>query len=189
VLRRLLALSLAGVVALTATGCADDVSPAVRVGDARLSNDDFLAEIDEWMGNPVAVDPSTLTTAAPGAHPGELVRRLLAQRIDFMLHREKFDDLGLELDDDLRQQALTVLFGDPAAAEESYAGFSDAFADDFTDDVARQIAVQEELGDEGYAEWNEGAYAGTDIEVHSRYGRWDPASRSVTPPPAAETSG
>lgn len=184
-LRRLLALPVAGLALLSASGCADDVSPALRVGDETISNDDFLAEVDEWMGNPVAVDPATLSTAAPGAHPGELVRQLLTQRIGFVLHNEEFDDLGLELTDDLRQQALRTLFQDAALAEEAFSAFSDDFADAFTDDVARQLAVQGELGQDGYDEWVAEAYDEVDIEVNSRYGRWDAASRAIEAPSSA----
>ena len=192
-LRRLLALPVAGFALLTATGCADDVSPALRVGDVTISNDEFMDEVDEWMGNPVAVDPSTLTTAAPGAHPGELVRQLLTQRIDIVLHNQEFDALGLELTDDLREQALEAVFQQAVqsgvsaedAAEEAFAAFSDDFAEEYTDDIARQLAVQDELGQQGYSEWAAEAYDDVDIEVNSRYGRWDSTSRTIEPPSSA----
>lgn len=181
-LRRLLALSLA-VAALVATGCADDVSPAIRVGDATVSNDELLDEIDQWVGNPVAVDPNQLSGLTPGGYPGDLVRQLIRQRIDFMVHEAEFDRLGLEVTDELRDAALVALFGDPAAAEDAFAAFTDGFAEEFTDDVARQIGIQEELGDEGYSAWYSDAYADADIDVNPRYGTWDAATQTIVAPP------
>src|SRR5688572_16576560 len=134
---------------MASAGCADDVSPAARIGDLKISNDALLDEVAEWAGNPAAIDPATLADAAPGTYPLELVRQLLQQRVDFELHRMEFEALDLELDDELRDQALGVLFGDPAAAEQAFAAFSDEFAASFVDDVSRQIGVQNELGDDG----------------------------------------
>jgi hypothetical protein len=182
VLRRLLLPLLVAAVALTATGCASDVSPALRVGSVKISNDTFLDEVAEWAGNPVAVDQALLGDGPPGTFPLELVRQLMQQRIDFVLHNEEFAALGLEVDDELRQEALTVLFGDPSAAEEAFSTFSDSFAAQFTDDVARQIGVQNELGDDAYSEWRTDVYADADVEVNPRYGRWDAASGQVLAP-------
>lgn len=186
--RRLLALAVV-VLAVAAAGCADAVSPAIRVGDATVSNDELLDEIDQWIGNPVAVDPAQVAGLTPGGYPGELVRQLISQRIDFLIHAEEFDRLGLEITDELRNDALVALFGDPSAATDAFAAFSEEFAASFTDDVARQIAVQDALGEEEYSAWYGAAYERTDIEVNSRYGSWDPATRTVaapaTPTPAA----
>lgn len=183
--RRLLTALLAGLVALGAAGCADQVSPAIRVGDDTVGNDELLAEVDQWAGNPLAVDPAQLSDRTPGGYPGPLVRQLIRQRIDFMVHQQEFERLGLEVTDERRDAALRALFGDPAAAEEAFAAFSEDFAASFTDDVARQIAVQEELGDEAYSSWYVEAYQSTDIAVGSRYGTWDPATLDIVPPPAA----
>lgn len=180
--RRLLALAVAAFALFGATGCADDVSPAVRIGDVKIGNDAFLAEVAEWVGNPLAVDPATVADTTPGTYPLELVLQLLQQRIDLELHHQEFEVLGLELDDDMRDQALTVLFGDPSASEEAFSAFSEEFAQSFTDDVARQIAVENELGEDGYTEWRTKAYAETEIEVSPRYGSWDVASGQVVAP-------
>lgn len=180
--RRLLALAVAALALLGSAGCADDVSPAVRIGATKIGNSELLDEVAEWVGNPVAVDPATVADAAPGTYPLELVRQLLQQRIDFELHNAQFAALGLEVDDALREQALTVLLGDPAAAEEAFAAFSDEFAASFVDDVARQIAVQEQMGEDGYTAWRAEAYAETDIEVSPRYGTWDSASGQIIAP-------
>lgn len=180
--RRLLALAVAALAVVTTAGCADDVSPAARIGDVKIGNGEFLDEVAEWTGNPVAVDPAMLGDGSPGTYPLDLVRQLLQQRIDFVLHNQEFEALGLELDDALRQQALTVLFGDPAASEQAFSAFSDDFAASFTDDVARQIGVQNELGDDGYTAWRTKAYAEADVEVSPRYGTWDGDTGQITPP-------
>lgn len=180
--RRLLAPAVALLALLGAAGCADDVSPAARVYDTKIGNDELLDEVAEWAGNPAAVDPATLADSSPGTYPLELVRQLLAQRIDFAIHNEGFEELGLGLTEELRQEALTVLLGDPAAAEQAFAAFSPEFAEAFVDDVARQVAVQNELGEEGYAEWRTGAYDDADIEVNPRYGTWDGDTDQIVAP-------
>ena len=172
----------AGLALLGTAGCADDVSPAARIGDTKIGNSELLDEVAEWVSNPAAVDPATIADTTPGSYPLELVRQLLQQRIDFVLHRQEFDTLGLKVDDDLRQQALTVLFGDPSAADEAFAAFSDDFASAFVDDIARQIAVQNALGDDGYATWRTKAYAEADIEVSPRYGTWDSSTGQIVAP-------
>jgi hypothetical protein len=180
--RRLLALAVAALAIFASAGCADDVSPAARIGDTKISNNELLDEVAEWVGNPAAVDPATLADSTPGTYPLELVRQLLQQRIDFELHRQEFEALGLTVDDDMREQALTALFGDPAAADQAFAEFSHDFAADFVDDVARQIGVQNELGDDGYGEWRTDAYAHVDIEINPRYGSWDATTGQIVAP-------
>lgn len=180
--RRLLALAVAAFALLASAGCADDVSPAARIGDVTITHDELLDEVAAWVANPQAVDPATLDSTVSGTYPLELVRQLLQQRLDFELHHLEFDALGLELDDTLREQALTTLFGDPSAAEAAFAAFSEEFAAAFVDDVARQIAVQSQLGDEGYTEWRSDAYSTIDIEVSPRYGTWDGTTGQIVPP-------
>lgn len=185
---RLLALVFAAFISAAVAGCADDVSPAVRIGDLKISNDTFLDEMAEWVGNEAAVDQSVLQDSSPGTYPLELTRQLLQQRIDFELHNLEFERLGLQLDDAMRDRALTIVFGDPSAAEEPLSGFSDEFAQQYTDDVARQIVVSDELGEEGYGAWREQAYAETDIEVSPRYGTWDSDAGQIVPPPGPSGS-
>lgn len=187
-LRRLLAPALVALAVLLVSGCADRVSPAVRVGADKIGNDEFLAEVGEWAGNPAAVDPTMLGEPAPGTFPLELARQLLQQRIDFTLHNQKFAKLGLELDDAMREQALTVLFGDPSGADEAFSEFSATFAAAFTDDVARQIAVSEALGEDDYNAWRTQAFAETDIEVSPRYGSWDAESGQIVAPTGPVTT-
>lgn len=180
--RRLLALAVSALALVVTAGCADDVSPAARIGNVKISNDELLDEVAEWVGNPAAIDPATIASTTPGSYPLELVRQLLQQRVDFELHRREFEALGLEVDDALRDQALTVLFGDPAAADDAFAAFSEEFAASFVDDVARQIGLQNELGDEGYASWRTDAYGEADIEINPRYGSWDGTTGQIVAP-------
>jgi hypothetical protein len=178
----LLALAVAALVLALSAGCSDDSSAAAHVGGTTIDNEEFLDEVGQWVGNPVAVDPASLTSTAPGSYPLELVRQLLQQRIDFEMARQEFEDRGLKLTDELRQQAVTLVLGDPANAKQAFAAFSDGFADDFVDDVARQVALQSELGEDGYSKWRTEAYKSTDIDVNPRYGTWDPETTQITAP-------
>jgi hypothetical protein len=182
--RRLLALLAVPVLALVGSaGCASEVSPAVRIGDRAISDADLLDEVDEWANNEQAFDQTQLEGLNPGTYPMRLVDVILQQRIDLELHTAKFEELGLELSDEVRQQGLLVLFqGDLSTAEQALSGFSDDYAVEYIDDVGRQIAVETELGQDGYAEWRNEAYLDADIEVSPRYGRWDPEQQSVVGP-------
>jgi hypothetical protein len=186
--RRLLAPLAVVLVLMLGAGCADDVAPAARVGDVTIGNDAFLDEMEEWVGNPNAVTPELAAAAAPGAFPGELTRQLLTQRVDFELHAQEFESLGLELDQAARDLGIQVLFGDPLQAETALEPFSDDFAASFLDDVARQVAVEEALG-EGYTAWRQQAYATTDIEVSPRYGTWNGTIGAIDPPAGPRPAG
>src|SRR3546814_21022527 len=74
------------------------------------------------------------------------------------LHRAEFEERGLELDDEQREGVRGQLCGDPAVTEQVFEGFTDDYGDELVDSVARQIAVQDELGEE-YSAWVDGAYA------------------------------
>jgi hypothetical protein len=178
--RLVLLVALVAAVALNAA-CSSAVSPAVKVGDRSLSNDDFLDEVGEWAGNPAAVNPSELEGQAPGTYPQALVAQVLQQRIDLELHHLEFDRLGLKVDESLRQQAILGLFGDQATADQALGGFSKAFADRYMDDVVRQNEVQAALADK-YADWHNDAVRTTKIVVNSRYGSWDADTGAVVAP-------
>jgi hypothetical protein len=182
--RRLPTLVAALVLALVvASGCADDVSPAARIGDTSVSNADLLEEVDEWAKNPQAFDEAELEALNPGTYPMQLVDAILHQRIDLELHAQKFEELSLTLDDTMRQQALLVIFqGDLTNAQQALAGFSEDYAEDYVDGIGRQIAVESELGEAEYLAWRNQAYVDADIEVSPRYGRWDPAQQAVVGP-------
>jgi hypothetical protein len=183
VLRRLLPLVAASIALSLTAGCADDVSPAARIGDIKISDDDLLAEVAEWAANPAAVDPAELAGQAPGTFPQQLVGAILQQRIDLELHAQEFEELGLELTSDLRADALSALFGgDPSVADEALGGFSEDFATSYVDDITMQIAVESELGQEAYLAWRTAALSDSDIEISPRYGSWDADAGTVVGP-------
>lgn len=182
-LAALLALPLAA--AVLGAGCAEDVSPAIRVGDVAITDEELMDEVEEWAGNAAAFDPTQLQQLNPGTYPMRLVNVILQQRIDLELHRARFEELDLELTDQLRRSALVQLLGgDEAVADQAIEGFSDDYAEQYLDDIGRQLAVELELGQQGYAQWRLDAYRSTDIDVSPRYGEWDAEAQSVVAPRA-----
>jgi hypothetical protein len=179
--RRLLALLAVPVLALSA-GCADEVSPAARVGELEVTDDELMDEVEQWAANPAAFDQSQLAGLNPGTYPMRLVDVILQQRIDLELHKTRFDELDLDLDDSLRTTALAQLFqGDLALAQQALEGFTEDYADRYVDDISRQVAVEQALGQD-YIAWRTEAYREADIEVSPRYGRWDAEAQSVVEP-------
>jgi hypothetical protein len=183
--RRLLSLAALALAALLIGGCSDTTSPmAARVADVTISNADFQAELDEWTGNEAVLDPEAPLAAAPGAYEGGFVRGLLSQRIEFELTRAEFEAQGLKIDDAMREQVITVVFGDQATADQQLEAFSDEYTSAVLDDLARQIGLSTTLGEDGYGVWRTEALASTDIEVNPRYGSWNGGTGTITAPPA-----
>jgi hypothetical protein len=181
--RRLLALLAVPALVVTGAGCADDVSPAARVGDVKVGDDELMDEVEQWAHNAAAFDQSQLAGLDPGTYPMRLVDVILQQRIDLELHRTQFEELDLELDDSARSDALAQLFqGDLALAQQALEGFSEDYAARYVDDIGRQVAVEQAMGQEAYASWRIDAYRDADIEVSPRYGRWDPEAQSIVAP-------
>jgi hypothetical protein len=168
-------------VAAMSAGCADDVSPAARVGDDEITTDELLAEVAEWAGNANTPRAEQLAaTAAPSGYAISPVIAILQERILLEMLAPAFDDLGLELTPDLRDQALQLLGVDPSQADALFADFSEDYINSFLDGYAKGIAVQTELGEEGFLELlRESA---KDVEVNPRYGTWDPNQLVVVPP-------
>jgi hypothetical protein len=172
---------------LVGAGCADTVSPAVRVNDEAIGNEALLDEVGEWAGNPALLQavqfPAELVEGAgPGSYSTELVGFVLGSRIGFELHRAEFEERGLELSDEQRTAVRQQLFGDPAVTEQVFADFSDEYGRQLVDDVARQIALEEELGQEEYPTWASEAFESAEIDVNPRFGSWDPEQQQVLPP-------
>jgi hypothetical protein len=183
--RRLLPLALA-VAVLVGAGCADTVSPAVRVDGEAISNDELLDEVEQWARNPTLLQavqfPAELVEgASPGSYSTEMVGFVLGSRIGFELHRAEFAKQDLELAEEDREAVRAQLFGDPAVTEQVFADFSDGYGDQLVADVARQIALEEALGEE-YTTWASEAFEGADVEVNPRYGFWDADEQRVVPP-------
>lgn len=182
-LRRLLPLSLAALLLALGAGCAKDVSPAARIGDAKVTDKQLDDEVHEWAHNPAAFDKAQLAALNPGTFPMQLVTVILQQRIDLDLHDDEFERLHLTLTDEDRTGALAALFqGDTSLAQQALQGFTTAYRTRYVDDIARQYAVQAKLGSTGYDAWRTKAYRDADIEVSPRYGTWDAASQAVIAP-------
>ena len=181
--RRLLLLLVGALVVVASSGCAADVAPAVSIDGTKVGDRDFLDEVAEWANNPAAYPAEQLATHNPGTYPMELVTAILGQRIDLTLSHEEFERQGLELTDGLRQQALAILFdGDVDAATQALAGFSQDYRERYVDEISEQLALQAELGQDGYTTWRDEAYRKSDIDVSPRYGTWDPSTGAVNPP-------
>jgi len=180
--RRTVPLLLVAVVAVAVgAGCADRVAPAARVGDTVVTTDQLLDEVSEWAGNDQTARATELAgSTSEWGYAMAPVVSILHERIILDITATTFDDLGLELTDASRDEALGVLIGDPTQAEAAFAGFSDEYADRYVDDFAKGVAVQQELGEEEFrAMILDGA---RDVEVNPRFGTWDAANASIIPP-------
>ena len=141
-----------------------------------------MDEVGEWAGNPAAYPPEQLATHNPGTFPMELVTAILEQRIDLELHHREFVDRELELDDEIRTQAVSDLFqGDLQTAQQALGGFGDEYREEYIDGISEQLAVQLELGAD-YAAWQAESRRVADIEISARYGTWNATEGTITPP-------
>ena len=180
-LRRPLALLAVVLAAAIGAGCADDVAPAARVGDRTITTDELLDEVAEWAGNERSPRAEQLaSTSSPSGYSMAAVGAILQERILLEMLAPAFDELDMEVTEELRQQALGLLGVDPSQADEVFDGFSQAYIDGFIDSYAKGIAVQTALGDEQFvALLRESAQ---DVEIDPRYGTWDPSQLVVVPP-------
>ena len=164
------------------TGCAEDVSPAIEVNSLKVTDSGLMDEVGEWANNPSAYPPEQLATQNPGTYPMELVTAILGQRIDLALHHQEFVARHLDLTDELRSQAVSLLFqGDMQTAQQALGGFSARYQKVYVDEITEQLAVQDALG-EDYPAWRSREYLDADIHVSPRYGSWDGANGQVVPP-------
>jgi hypothetical protein len=163
--------------ALVSAGCADDVSPAARVGDEEITTDELLAEVGLWASSPSllgAVGVSTTEGSAAGSYSTAFVDVVLTNRIRFDLHRAQFDALGLELDESAvadQRESLGPMLDELR---------DDAFEEQLVTDLVRLSAVINAMGAD-YEAWLGEAFS-ADLEINPRYGVWDPFSGSVNPP-------
>jgi hypothetical protein len=169
------------VLALAATGCADDVSPAARVGDITITHDELMAEVEQWARSPRLVELVTQGQAAGGSgrFNTALVTVVLQNRIALEVYRSELEERGLEVDQVVVSRLRTQLFQSPADTAQVLDELDAGFAEELLDDIAAQITLQSELGD-GATEFVRTAFA--DVEVSPRYGSWDAGSGFVVPP-------
>lgn len=186
-LRRLLpAVVVVLAVALGGAGCADDVSPAARIGDLTITDEDLLTEIDSWVSSPtllrevqaVVSDVSEVQGPSRRSYDTQFVDFVLYNRIQFELHNAEFERLGLEVDDQLLAEVEQGFLGESSPVILDELG---AYGDRLVRDIARQFTVQESLA-EGYASWYAEAIRDPSIEVSPRYGTYDRATGNVVPP-------
>ena len=173
---------------LGGAGCADDVSPAVRIGDETISHDELFEEVAEWSESPALVDVLTQGAAQPSSGPNHdmgLVTAILSNRIIFDVFSAEFDRRGLEVDPAVVEQiAAGLIPTDPDKSAQIQAELDPAFYDEIVDDLARQDAVVNALG-EDVDQFVKDAF--DDVEVSSRYGSFDAATGSVNPPEGPST--
>lgn len=180
--RRLVTLVAAVAVAgLATSGCAAQAA-AVKVGTDTVSRSDFEDELDAYSSSETLFpDPESagVTGDLAGSYGQNFVADLLQQRVVFMLATQIFDDRGLELTDADRSAASDRL---EEQLQGAAADFPRELRDELTNDLARLTKLQEELGAGGFDEALIEAADGTDIEISSHYGSWDPDQYSVVPP-------
>jgi len=166
-----------------ATGCADTVSPAARVGDLTISHDDLMTEVEAWAGSPTLL--SNLQIPGSGSeedgYETGFVDIVLSNRVAFELHNAEFEARGLEVTQDELDQVRAGIFADPAQSQAALDELGEEYAEQLIGDIARQFKLQTELGD-GYGDWAQEAFTETEIEVSPRYGSWDVASGTVIAP-------
>ncbi len=190
-LRRLAAPLTVALALLAMAACADAVSPAARVGDLTISNEELLDEVDSWAASPTLLSALGLASVegdGPGSYSQGFVGFVLANRISFEAHRAQFDALGLEMSAGDLRDVREGLLQDPETTQAAMEELGD-YADQLVEDVARQFLVEQEMGAD-YDAWRAEAL-GADIEVNPRYGTWDPTAGLVPPegPIQPATSG
>jgi hypothetical protein len=172
--RRLLALVVTALALAAVTGCADDVSPAVRIGDTTISDDELFDEVAEWAGNEPLRTEFRLPAAEGqgiGTYSMDFTGQVLITRMQFEVHSRQFEELGLELSDDERADMRERLLGDPELTARVLRSFSEDYGNRLVEDAARQFAVQQAMGAE-YEAWAAEALDPKDVEVSPRFGTW-----------------
>ena len=169
--RLVLTLAALGMAVMTgAAGCADEADPAVRVGDATVSHDDLLAEVEAWAGSPTLLTQLEVADTGSESANGfstQFVDIVLTNRVAFELHNAEFEARGLELSDQDLDEVRSGLLGDPDTTAAALDELGEPYADQLVADVARQFRIQTELADE-YVVWAEEAFTSADIDVSPR---------------------
>ena len=182
--RRLLALVAVVLAAAVSAGCADDVSPAARVGkDIVISHDELMAEVEEWVKSPTLVDALEVPEAegaGPGSYSTNLVDLVLTNRIQFDVHHQQLEELGLSVPDEALTSVRNELVRDAATTLTVAGELDPEFFDQLVMAVAERTTVGQAMDPEDYQSWLAEALA--DVEVNSRYGTWDAAAGVVLPP-------
>ncbi len=161
-------------------GCADDVSPAARIGDVTITHDELMDEAAEWAGNDATQASQQLAVeGVPAAYSSAPVAIILSERIILDLLGAEFDRRDLEITPEAEAQAFALIGIDPSQEEALLGGFSDGYRADYLERWAKAGALQLEIGDELQELLRQRA---SEVEVNPRYGTWDPTTFNVTPP-------
>ena len=203
VLRRILA-PLALVALLLGVGCSDAEEEALRIDDESYTFDELMDEIGEWQGNEALGLNFQSQSVAVESPTGDPTTDLSGFVIGFMVERhvvlEEFDrraeEEGLEVDPEAASAAEDQLTApipdgdddpenDPTIAD----GWSTEYYDSVLDYVSKQFTLADAVGgQQGYTELVGGLMESTEVEVSSRFGRWDEGSQQVLPPEGPVTT-
>ena len=195
--KRLLA-PLALVVLLLGAGCTEADSEALQIDEVSYTFDELMAEVDEWAGNEALAgnfQSQGMVVESPAGDPGtDLTGFVIGFLVERKVVLDEFDRRTAEDDSfDVSPQAT-------AAAEEQLEtpnpegasikdGWSASYYDSILDYLAKQFTLVEELGGpEQYTELIGGLIESADVEVSSRFGRWDPGTQQVLPPEGPVTT-
>jgi hypothetical protein len=182
--RRLLALAAVLLAAASSAGCADDVAPAARVSkDVVITHDELMDEVEEWVKSPALVDALEVPEAGgagPGSYSTNLVDLVLTNRIQFDVHHQQLEELGLSVPDEAVTSVRNELVRDAATTLTVAGELDPEFFDQLVVAVAERTTVGQAMDPEDYQSWLAEALA--DVEVNSRYGTWDAAAGVVLPP-------
>jgi hypothetical protein len=187
--RRLLPLAVLALAVGLATGCADDVDPAARVGESTVDHEELMAEVEAWAGSPTLLSQLQVGDTGPEGgdrYSTEFVDFVLTNRVSFELHNQEFERRGMELSEQTLEEVRTGLFSDPTVTASVLDELGEPYAEQLVADVARQFEIQTALA-EGYATWAAESFMSDDIEVSPRYGSWDTASGAVLAPEGPRT--
>jgi hypothetical protein len=164
--------------ALAAGGCADG-GYAARIDGETVSVAEFEDELDEVATNEQIIAPEDTRGDAPGSYNQAFVGQFLRLRILLEVVAAEVESRGLQLTDEHRDIAVEQFLGGDQGIEE----FGSRYRTSIVDDYARVVALAEDLGsgDELDALLGE-LLTDTEIQVNSRYGRWDAPNAAVVPP-------
>lgn len=175
--RLLLVLAPLTLVALGATGCADQVA-AAHVGDEILSDSALMDEVKALADSDVALGLLGVPAEAVSGELGqsynqEFVGFVLQRRISSMLYQQLLQQVDLEVTTEERDALAAQVETELQTTGAEVADLPERFWDQLVDDAAAQEKLQTSLDEADLAAAFEDVVAGTDIDVSSRYGSWD----------------
>lgn len=187
----------AGLAALAATGCSEQ-NAALRVGDETVSHSELvdLADVQVTMAGDELT--SGIVGASDGSYTQAYMGQIASDAVLVALSTQYLDQVGMPVSEQEVQSQLSQVVADPAAAGLP-AGFADLSDDDQATFVENAITVNNvasQLQATSLEQFVSTLMAeleldDDDIYVNPRYGSWDPATATITPPdgPLEQTGG